>query len=203
MSRAVLPFDPRWVGIDEAGRGPIAGPVVVAAVRLPAGFDARGIVDSKQLSPAARDRAYDRIRAEADGSIVSVEPEEIDRLNILQATLVGMVRAAKAMATRAELAGFRIDGNQIPAGLPAPAEAWVKGDGRDASIAAASILAKVTRDRRMSEFARVYPEYGFERHFGYPTPEHLAALRTHGPCPIHRRSYAPVQAELSHLPFGD
>jgi ribonuclease HII len=191
------------VGIDEAGRGPIAGPVVIAAVRLPEGFDAVGIIDSKQLSAAARDRAYDRLRAEADGAIVSVEADEIDRLNILQATLVGMARAALAMAMRAECAGFRVDGNQIPPGLPGPAEAWVKGDARDASIAAASILAKVTRDRRMVEFARAYPEYGFERHFGYPTPEHLAALRAYGPCPIHRRSYAPVQAELTTLPFGE
>lgn len=203
MTRSTLPFDPRWVGIDEAGRGPIAGPVVIAAVRLPEGFDAVGIIDSKQLSAAARDRAYDRLRAEADGAIVSVEADEIDRLNILQATLVGMARAARAMAMRAECAGFRVDGNQIPPGLPGPAEAWVKGDARDASIAAASILAKVTRDRRMVEFARAYPEYGFERHFGYPTPEHLAALRAYGPCPIHRRSYAPVQAELTTLPFGE
>lgn len=178
------------VGIDEAGRGPLAGPVVVAAVALPEGFNIDGVRDSKQLSEAQRNAAFDRILSGALWTIERSEPEEIDRLNILHATTTAMRRAVERLGFEPEKA--LVDGNRIPPGLSCVAEAVVKGDGKFACIAAASILAKVTRDRLMVEYAKEYPAYGFDKHFGYPTPEHLVALREHGPCPIHRRSYAPV-----------
>lgn len=179
------------VGIDEAGRGPLAGPVSVAAVALPDGFDITGIHDSKQLSEAQRESAFARIKQDARWVIELAEPEEIDRLNILHATLAAMRRAVERLGFQPEKA--LVDGNKIPPGLLCPAEPVVKGDSIYACIAAASILAKVTRDRLMVEYASQYPQYGFDKHYGYPTPEHLSALREHGPCPIHRRSYAPVQ----------
>ncbi|MBX3118441.1 MAG: ribonuclease HII [Fimbriimonadaceae bacterium] len=179
------------VGVDEAGRGPLAGPVSVAAVALPDGFDITGIHDSKQLSESQRAAAFTRIREQALWAIELSEPDEIDRLNILHATMAAMCRSIERLGFEPELA--LIDGNKIPPGLGCAAEAVVKGDGKYACIAAASILAKVTRDRLMVEYASQYPQYGFDKHFGYPTPEHLAALREYGPCPIHRRSYAPVQ----------
>jgi ribonuclease HII len=188
-----------WVegvaGADEAGRGPLAGPVVCAAVMLPPEFDRSGLNDSKQLSHAQLDLLFDRICGQAIFTIESVSPEEIDKLNILWASLEGMKRALERLRPVPNLA--LIDGNKVPPGLSIPCEAWVKGDARHACIAAASILAKVTRDRYMIEMGAKYPGYGFEKDYGYPTPTHLAALRKLGPCPIHRRSFGPVR-ELLH-----
>lgn len=189
---------PRIAGIDEAGRGPLAGPVVIAAVVFdPAQPRINGLDDSKQLSAAARERLEPRILARALAScVVFVEVDEIDRLNIHQATLLGMRRALEGVRHACDLA--RIDGNALPRDLPCPAEAWIGGDGRCRRIMAASILAKVARDRAMHGLHQEYPQYGFARHKGYPSPMHLAALREHGPCPQHRRSFAPVRA--CHVP---
>src|SRR5690606_27483401 len=155
-----------------------------------------GLDDSKQLTPARREALYDRIVERALAwHVVAIDADEIDRINIYQATMLGMRRAAEAVAHVAGLA--RIDGNAIPAGLPCAAEAWVDGDARDRSIAAASILAKVTRDRAMLALHEAFPAYGFDAHKGYSTPAHLAALRAHGPCPQHRRSFAPVRDALA------
>ena len=180
-------------GIDEAGRGPLAGPVVVAAVVFdPSRPRINGLDDSKQLAHARREELYARIVDRALAwHVVAIEATEIDRVNIYQATMLGMRRAIEAVAHVAGLA--RIDGNAIPPGLPCAAEAWVGGDARDRSIAAASILAKVTRDRAMLALHGEFPAYGFDGHKGYGTPAHLAALRAHGPCPQHRRSFAPVR----------
>lgn len=183
----------RIAGIDEAGRGPLAGPVVVAAVVFPPGrTPVNGLDDSKALSARRREALYPRIIERALAwKIVFVEPGEIDRRNIFHATLHGMREALLAVAHVADHA--RIDGNRLPADLPCPAEAWVGGDARDRTIMAASILAKVARDRAMLELHARYPQYGFDRHKGYPCPSHLQALREHGPCPVHRRSFAPVR----------
>ena len=183
-------------GIDEAGRGPLAGPVVVAAVVFPSGrTPINGLDDSKALSEKKRELLYPRILEHALAwKIVFVEADEIDRRNILQATLHGMREVLLGVAHIADCA--RIDGNHLPKGLPCPAEAWIGGDARDRSIMAASILAKVARDTRMLELNAQYPQYGFDRHKGYPSPAHLAALRKHGPCPQHRRSFAPVRAAI-------
>lgn len=182
-------------GIDEAGRGPLAGPVTAAAVILDASRPIAGLNDSKKLSESAREALFVLIVERALAwRIEFVEAEEIDRLNILQATLTGMRRALEGLSPRADAA--RIDGNKIPRGLPCPAEAVVGGDAIEPAIMAASILAKVARDRRMRELHAQYPQYGFDRHKGYPSAAHLAALRTHGPCAEHRRSYAPVRAVL-------
>lgn len=192
----------RIAGIDEAGRGPLAGPVVVAAVVFPPGrTPVNGLDDSKALTEKQREALYPRILEHALAwNIVFVEAAEIDRRNIFHATLHGMREALLGVAHAADCA--RIDGNRLPKDLPCPAEAWVGGDARDRSIMAASILAKVIRDRRMLELHARYPQYGFDRHKGYPSPQHLAALRAHGPCPEHRRSFAPVRAvlETSLLP---
>lgn len=176
-------------GVDEAGRGPLAGPVVAAAVILPPGFRRGGVDDSKKLSPEQREALARRIRRTAVWAIASASPGEIDRMNILRATLEAMRRAVDALADRP--AEVLVDGNALPFGLE-NARAEIDGDARFACIAAASILAKCHRDGLMREAARQYPEYGFDRHFGYATPEHLQALREHGPCPLHRRSFAPV-----------
>lgn len=183
-------------GVDEAGRGPLAGPVTVAAVILDPARPIAGLDDSKKLSEAARERLYPLIVERALAwRIEFVEADEIDRLNILQATLTGMRRALDGLQPRADAA--RIDGNKLPRDLPCPAEALIGGDAIEPAIMAASILAKVARDRRMRELHARYPEYGFDRHKGYPSPAHLDALRTHGPCAEHRRSYAPVRALLT------
>lgn len=182
-------------GIDEAGRGPLAGPVVAAAVILPNDFEHDWLNDSKQLSAKKRDRLYDEITG-SDSIIWAsafMEPAEIDRINILQATYLAMRTALAALKTVADAA--LIDGKPVP-GFPIFHEGIVKGDSLSLSIAAASIIAKVERDRRMCELAETWPEYGFAQHKGYGTKQHLAALREHGPCPIHRRSFAPV-AQLS------
>ncbi|MBK9493022.1 MAG: ribonuclease HII [Xanthomonadales bacterium] len=179
-------------GVDEAGRGPLAGPVVVAAVILDHERPIIGIRDSKQLNEKQRERLYEQIVQQAMAyTIVSIEPEEIDRLNIYQATLRGMRDALVSLAVRPDIA--RIDGNALPRDLPCRAEAWVGGDSRCLAIGAASILAKVSRDRQMVELDSRHPRYGFAKHKGYPTPEHLQALRQFGACPEHRKSFAPVR----------
>lgn len=188
-----VPASALVAGVDEAGRGPLAGPVVVAAVVFdPGAARINGLDDSKALAAGRRDELYARIVERALAwHVAVVEAADIDRMNIYQATLLGMRLAVEAVAHVAGSA--RIDGNALPPGLPCAAEAWVGGDARDRSIMAASILAKVTRDRAMLALHGDYPEYGFDGHKGYGTPAHLAALRAHGPCPQHRRSFAPVR----------
>ena len=181
-------------GVDEAGRGPLAGPVVAAAVILDDLQPIRGLADSKALSARRREQLFDEIRAKALACcIAQASVEEIDRHNILQATLLAMQRA---------VAGLRllpkhvvVDGNRLPL-LAMPAAAIVKGDALVPAISAASILAKVHRDRLCQALHAAHPEYGFGQHKGYPTANHLAALRQHGACAVHRRSYAPVRAVL-------
>ena len=213
MSR---PGEPRWrglartqaelagdativAGVDEAGRGPLAGPVVAAAVVLDPELDWDGIHDSKQLSAARRDALYARVLAQARAfAWCVVGPRAIDRDNIRRATLGAMRRAVTRLAVAPEV--VLVDGTDTIPGLVLAQRSVVDGDARCLSIAAASILAKVVRDRVMERLDRVWPQYGFARHKGYGTPEHLAALREHGPCPLHRMSYAPVAA--LELPLG-
>ncbi len=182
-------------GIDEAGRGPLAGPVVVAAVVFePGRTPINGLADSKQLCAARREVLYARIVERALAwHVVFIEVEDIDRINIYHATMLGMLRALHGVLHVGECLA-RIDGNALPRDLPCRAEAIVGGDASDRSIMAASILAKVSRDRHMRELHARWPEYGFDEHKGYSTPAHLAALKRHGPCPQHRRSFAPVRA---------
>lgn len=182
-------------GVDEAGRGPLAGPVVVAAVILDPARPIVGLDDSKKLSEKKREALFPQIveRALAHCVIV-VEAEEIDRLNIFQATMAGMSRAVAGLAPAAHEA--LVDGNKLPRDLPCPGRAIVGGDALEPAISAASILAKVTRDRLMVTLDGVHPGYGFAIHKGYPTPAHLASLRRLGPCPQHRRSFAPVRMLL-------
>lgn len=180
-------------GVDEAGRGPLAGPLFVAAVILEPGHSIEGLDDSKKLSERRRNRLFDEIRDKALAwSIIEITPARIDALNIFQATMAGMAEAVCALQQAPELA--LVDGNQLPRDLPCAGRAIVGGDGSEAVIGAASILAKVARDRCMLEWHAQFPEYGFDRHKGYPTADHLAVLRRLGPCPIHRRSFAPVRA---------
>lgn len=198
--RKKLRHIPDVCGADEAGRGPLAGPVVAAACILPKGFRVVGIDDSKKLTHEEREVLFERIVAKAIYAIEASEPSEIDRLNILHASMAAMSRAIN----RLEPTVVYVDGNRLPPDLPCEGITVVQGDGKYACIAAASILAKVTRDRLMRELAETYPGYGFDRHFGYPTPEHLAALRELGPCQIHRRSFAPVrEAEQPCLSLFD
>jgi len=181
-------------GVDEAGRGPLAGPVVAAAVILDDLRPIKGLNDSKQLSARVRDRLYDEIHAKAlCFSIAQASVEEIDTLNILQATLLAMRRAVEGLRLRPNK--VLVDGNRLPV-LKIAAEAIVQGDAKIKAISAASILAKVFRDRLCQELHQQHPQYGFDGHKGYPTPEHLAALKAHGVCPHHRRSFAPVRALL-------
>jgi ribonuclease HII len=188
-------------GVDEAGRGPLAGPVVVAAVILDPTRPIDGLADSKVLAEAARERLSDAIVARALAhAVVVVEPAEIDRINILQATLAGMARALRGLDPAAGHA--LVDGNRLPDDLPCPATAIVDGDALEPSISAASILAKVARDRLMVALDARHPGYGFALHKGYPTPDHLAALQRLGPCPAHRRSFAPVRRLLAPGLFG-
>ncbi|MCR6662511.1 MAG: ribonuclease HII [Luteimonas sp.] len=183
-------------GVDEAGRGPLAGPVVVAAVILDPARPVDGLNDSKKLTEKRREALYPLIVERALAHRIEfVGCDEIDAINILQATLTGMRRALCALSPAAQFA--RIDGNRLPRDLPCPAEAVVGGDALDPAIMAASILAKVARDRMMVALHEEFPQYGFDKHKGYPSPVHLAALREHGPCPQHRRSYAPVQRLLT------
>ena len=177
-------------GVDEAGRGPLAGPVVAAAVILDELAPIKGLADSKKLSAKRRDSLYDEIRAKAlCCSIAEASVEEIDRLNILQATMLAMQRAVAGL--RLKPTKVLVDGNRIPQ-LDMLAEAIVKGDSLIPAISAASILAKVYRDRWCAELHLQYPHYGFDAHKGYGTAQHMAALSEHGPCPQHRRSFAPV-----------
>ena len=177
----------RICGVDEAGRGPLAGPVCAAAVILPHGCMLEDLDDSKKLPEKRREALYDRIIGQAVAyGIAFAEVEEIESLNILQATFLAMRRAVAQLDPQPELA--LIDGNRDP-GLTVPSQCLVGGDRRCADIAAASVLAKVTRDRYMRELAQRYPEYGFEQHKGYGTRAHYAALREFGPCPAHRLSF--------------
>ncbi len=181
-------------GVDEAGRGPLAGPVVAAAVIFPAGFDAAGIDDSKKLTPEKRVELAIRIKAETIWTIEFAEVDEIDRLNILWATMAAMSRALDRLSSRPT--GALIDGNRLPKTMPCPCEAIIDGDAIHPVIGAASILAKTARDAHMRTLALIYPLYNFEKNFGYPTPDHLAALREYGPCPAHRMSFAPCRPDV-------
>jgi ribonuclease HII len=182
-------------GVDEAGRGPLAGPVVVAAVILDPHRPIDGLNDSKKLSEAKRDALYPLIVERALAHcVVVIEVEEIDRLNIFQATMAGMSRAVKGLSLLASEAW--IDGNHLPKDLPCPGRAIIGGDALEPAISAASILAKVSRDRLMVAMETQHPGYGFATHKGYGTPAHLAALERLGPCLQHRRSFAPVKQML-------
>ncbi len=181
-------------GVDEAGRGPLAGPVTAAAVILDPDRRIAGLADSKLLSAARRESLAVEIRGQALAWAVGwADVEEIDRINILQASLLAMARAVAALAQRPGL--VLVDGNRLPV-LDCPARAIVGGDASVAAISAASILAKVARDAAMRALDTRFPVYGFSRHKGYPTPEHLAALAAHGVSPVHRRSFAPVRRLL-------
>lgn len=184
-----------WAGVDEAGRGPLAGPVVAAAVILPPGLVLPGLTDSKKLSELQRETLFDLIHAQAEAvSVASADVAEIDCLNILQATLLAMQRAVAGLLIRPS--EVLIDGNRCPQ-LDVPARAIIGGDLSEPLISAASIIAKVTRDRQMVRLDQQYPGYGFRQHKGYPTRAHMAALEALGPCDIHRRSYAPVAKFLT------
>lgn len=178
-------------GMDEAGRGPWAGPVVAACALLDAGNLPAGIQDSKKLSALRRETIFEALLHSARYGIGMASVEEIDTLNILGATKLAMQRAYATMGITVHM--MLVDGNQPPM-LPCKVQAVVKGDAQSLSIAAASILAKVTRDRLMTDMDRLYPAYGFARHAGYGTPAHQKALALHGVCPIHRKSYAPIRA---------
>jgi len=196
MQNSMLNEPIQWIaGVDEAGRGPLVGPVVVAAVILDPQRPIDGLTDSKKLSAKRRDQLDALIRSHAVCySIIVVSAAEIDEYNILQASLRGMTRALLAMSHLPTLA--LLDGNQIPRDLTIPARAIVGGDALEPAISAASILAKVARDRLMVAMDVLYPDYGFAKHKGYPVPEHFAALQRLGPCPEHRRSFAPVRRAL-------
>jgi ribonuclease HII len=189
-------------GVDEAGRGPLAGPVVCAAVILKPNFRLRGLDDSKALCEEERERLFPLVQRNAlCWQVVFVERDEIDALNILWATMAGMRRAVCALT--ATPTRVLVDGDRIPPELPYPAHALVGGDALEPSIMAASILAKVSRDRHMRLLDARHPGYGFERHKGYSTPEHLEALQRLGPCVEHRRSFAPVRERLQIALFSE
>ncbi|HYE39363.1 MAG TPA: ribonuclease HII [Ramlibacter sp.] len=192
-----LDWDPVGLlaGVDEAGRGPLAGPVVAAAVILDDARRVNGLADSKVLTPLQRDKLYDRIREKAlCCSVGSATVEEIDSLNIFHATMLAMKRAVEGL--RLKPAKVLVDGNRLPK-LDILSEAIVGGDAKVKSISAASIIAKVTRDRLLQELHEQFPQYGFAAHKGYSTPEHLEALRVHGPCVHHRKHFAPVAAQFA------
>jgi ribonuclease HII len=185
----------RLAGVDEAGRGPLAGPVVAAAVVLPPGTRIAGVDDSKRLPPDERQRLFGVIRERAVAvGVAVVDHVTIDRLNILQATRLAMGQALAALDAEPEM--VLTDYVTVP-GLRCPQRNLVEGDRRSASVAAASIIAKVTRDRIMEEADREYPVYGFGRHKGYPTPEHRMALERHGPCALHRRTFAGIWNQMA------
>lgn len=182
-------------GVDEAGRGPLAGPVVAAAVILDVRNPIQGLADSKVLTARRREQLFDEIRAKAlCCSVAQASVEEIDALNILQATMLAMCRAVEGLRLKPAL--VLVDGNRLPP-LSMRAEAIVKGDSKVAAISAASILAKVTRDRWCVELDAQYPQYGFAGHKGYGTAEHLQALQDHGACPQHRKTFSPVAKVLA------
>ena len=194
MAEFIYPDARLIAGVDEVGRGPLVGAVVTAAVILDPANPITGLADSKKLSEKRRLALYDEITAKALAwSLGRAEPEEIDQLNILHATMLAMQRAVAGLAILPDY--VLIDGNRCPA-LPMPAQAVVKGDSLVAEISAASILAKVTRDREMAELDRLFPNYGFAQHKGYPTALHLEKLTQHGATPHHRRSFAPVRNSL-------
>ncbi|HET8597887.1 MAG TPA: ribonuclease HII [Castellaniella sp.] len=193
---AAGPIPAGWVaGVDEAGRGPLAGPVFAAAVILDPDRPIRGLDDSKKLSPGRREELAAQIRERALAwAVMQASVEDIDRLNILQATLQAMREACQGLARPARL--ILVDGNRLPAGLPCPARAVVGGDALEPAISAASILAKTARDACCLTLHAQFPQYAFDQHKGYGTALHLARLAAHGPCPAHRRSFAPVRRLL-------
>lgn len=175
-------------GVDEAGRGPLAGPVCAAAVILPAGAAIEGLDDSKKLTEKKRERLYDIIKQTAVAySVAYGTLEEIETVNILEATYLAMNRAIEGLTVKPDFA--LIDGNRVPRGIKIPCETIVKGDSKSMSVAAASVLAKVTRDRLMLEYDKKYPEYNFKKHKGYGTKEHTKLIKQYGPCEIHRLSF--------------
>jgi ribonuclease HII len=178
-------------GVDEAGRGPLAGPVVASAVILDPRRIPKGLNDSKQLTAARREELYEEILATADVAISSLSAIAIDRTNILKASLEAMRRAVASLPKRAKF--VLIDGRDVPPGLTCPGKALIKGDARSFSIAAASIVAKVTRDRMMQAAGLTFPQYGFEQHAGYATEVHREAITNHGPCAIHRMTFSPFR----------
>ncbi len=182
-------------GVDEVGRGPLAGPVVAAAVILDPENIPPGLNDSKKISQKKRERLFDDISKSAIISVASLSAATIDKLNIRQATLLAMLRATHSLPKQTDFA--LIDGRDIPEGLPCPAHALIKGDSRSESIAAASIIAKVTRDNMMREAAQHYPDYGFDRHKGYGTAIHRQMIQEKGPCPLHRRSFEPIKSMIT------
>ena len=189
-------------GVDEVGVGPLAGPVVAAAVVLPERVDLVDIDDSKRVRPARRRSLAVEIRQVAIGvGLGEVGVEEIDQIGIHHAALEAMRRAVASLARTTEVGHLLVDARTVP-GVGLPQTSIVKGDQKDASIAAASIVAKVHRDELMERLGRRYPAYGFERHMGYGTAFHMAALETHGPCPVHRRSFAPVEQAARRCPDG-
>ena len=192
---------PGVAGVDEAGRGPLAGPVFAAAVILPKGFRYKGLNDSKQLDPPTREKLALRIKQHAIWAVAYADVEEIDRLNILWASLEAMVRALNSLSVVPPR--VLVDGNKLPrTPFPCEAKTVIDGDAKYACIAAASIIAKTERDKYMREICPRYPEYGFGKHFGYSTPEHKAALREHGPCEIHRKSFWPWREILDAPSLG-
>ncbi len=197
-----LTLIPGAAGADEVGRGALAGPLVCAAVLLPEGFDTIGLDDSKKLNESQREVQAVRIRETAAWSICFIDPEEVDRLNVLRASLEGMKRACAALVPKPSL--LLVDGRDRPQVPGVEVEAHIKGDGTFAAIAAASIIAKVARDEWMRKASDDYPGYGFEDHVGYAAPVHLRALAELGPCPLHRRSFEPVKTMVSQpcLDFG-
>jgi ribonuclease HII len=210
MPEALFAYDKKWrekgffllAGVDEAGRGPWAGPVAAAAVVLRPDSLWPELNDSKKLSPAVRETLFEKILQEALFSAVRLVPAEIiDEKNILQATFLAMAQAVRALGVDPAL--VLVDGNRRIPHLPARTqETVVGGDGKSASIAAASVLAKVTRDRWMADAHKQFPQYNFASNKGYGTPDHIEALRQHGPSPLHRRSFAPIRKALApELPF--
>jgi len=194
VAQSLFPGSPPliWAGVDEAGRGPLAGPVVAAAVQLPLDPPIEGLRDSKVVPPEQREALYLEIMEEALSSAVSViDPVEIDQLNIFRATMKAMRECLQALDPQPSV--VLVDGNQKPqSGLRE--QALIKGDAKSASIMAASILAKVTRDQIMLDLHQQYPQYGFDEHKGYGAPKHLEAIEKYGPCPLHRRSFEPVKS---------
>ena len=191
-----------WVcGVDEAGRGPLVGAVVAGAVVLDPNNPILGLKDSKKLTPARRDFLYEQIMEKAKAwGVGEASPAEIDDINILQATMLAMRRAIEDLVSRLGAWPDKalIDGNRCPE-LPIPAEAIIKGDAKEPAISAASIIAKVTRDRQMQALDKLYPQYGFAQHMGYPTEAHFAALKEFGACDEHRRSFSPVRKVLEGI----
>ncbi len=191
-----------WAGVDEVGRGPLIGSVVTAAVILPAQFDLPGLTDSKKLSEKRRLQLAKAIQQQAIAwCVAEATAAEVDTLNVLQASLLAMRRAVEGLSIQP--AGVWVDGNRCPQGLTMPCQAIVKGDLTVPAISAASILAKVARDAQMQQLHEAYPHYGFDKHKGYPTSAHFAALKRYGALPEHRRSFAPVQRTMAQRALFD